>query len=139
MKMSQPTSKSAHELNGVSARLPAVIIYDGECGFCAHWIGWLDARLGSPVRPAPSSSDNLNAYGISRADADQAVQWAAGDKRAAGARAVAAWLQTSRKRRWRLLGDFIAARPIAPIAEAVYRLVARNRHRLPSGGSRRSH
>lgn len=120
-----------------SSDLPAVIIYDGECGFCGHWIRWFQARLDSSVHPAPSSTETLNAYGVSRADADRAVQWIDGDVRAAGARAVAAWFQTSRKRRWRFLGRLIASRPAAPFAEAVYRFVARNRNWLPDGKRRR--
>jgi predicted DCC family thiol-disulfide oxidoreductase YuxK len=113
-----------------------VIIYDGGCSFCRHWIAWFDAHLASPVRPKPSTNATLAMHGVSRADADASVQWVAESDRASGARAVAAWFKTSSKLRWRILGRLISFRPVTPFAETAYGVIARNRHRLPSGVNR---
>jgi predicted DCC family thiol-disulfide oxidoreductase YuxK len=108
-----------------------VIIYDDDCTFCRHWIAWFDARLESSAQPKPSTDATLAIYDVSRADADASVQWVSGNDRTSGARAVAAWFKSSGNGRWRLLGRLIASRPIVPLSEAIYRFVARNRHRLP--------
>jgi predicted DCC family thiol-disulfide oxidoreductase YuxK len=51
-----------------------------------------------------------------------------------GAAALSELLQTSRARRWNLASSFLAAPGVARLAAAAYRLVARNRHRMPGAG-----
>jgi predicted DCC family thiol-disulfide oxidoreductase YuxK len=65
---------------------------------------------------------------------DGAVQWVAADgTRLAGARAFAALLRDQPVATLRLLGRLCDARPVRPMAAAVYRIIAANRHRLPGG------
>ena len=109
-----------------------VIIYDDDCTFCRHWIAWFDARLESWLSRNQARTPRWRTTTFPARTRTASVQWVSGSDRASGARAVAAWFKSSGNGRWRLLGRLIASRPIMPLSEAIYRFVARNRHRLPS-------
>jgi predicted DCC family thiol-disulfide oxidoreductase YuxK len=115
-------------------RTSPILVYDGDCGFCTSSVQWLRAAL--PAFPAarPWQVLDLAALGLTRAEADAAVQWVAADgTRLAGARAFAALLREQPVAVLRLLGRLCDARPVRPLAAGVYRIVAANRHRLPGG------
>jgi predicted DCC family thiol-disulfide oxidoreductase YuxK len=113
------------------------LIYDGDCAFCTRSARWIAARWvqgTATITPSSTWSDaDLAAAGLTRADVDAAVWWIddAGETER-GDRAVAAALRAAPG--WpRVVGRAISARPMRWIAPTAYRLVARNRHRLPGG------
>jgi predicted DCC family thiol-disulfide oxidoreductase YuxK len=104
-------------------------IYDGDCGFCARCVEWASRR--SDVRFEPFQRTDLTAYGITEGAAAEAVHWVGTDGRVArGGAAVAAVLRECRGG-WPMIGLAMRLPGINVIAEGIYRLIARNRHRLP--------
>jgi len=83
------------------------------------------------VRFEPFQRTDLAAYGITEDAAATAVHCVGADGHVTrGAAAVAAVLRECR-RGWPLIGLAMRLPGINLIAEGVYRLIARNRHRLP--------
>jgi predicted DCC family thiol-disulfide oxidoreductase YuxK len=76
----------------------------------------------------------LERFGVTRAEADRAV-WLVepGGRRREGAAAVSGTLEVLGGG-WRLLALPYGTRPSAAVAEAAYRWVSRNRHRLARFG-----
>lgn len=100
----------------------AVLVYDGDCGFCER-----SARFALGRSAALRIADHRS-QGLDRIDAvmlvdDDGNVWSA-------APAVAQALRRFRARRWRALGVVISVQPVCAIAGVVYSLVARNRGRL---------
>ena len=109
--------------------MTAICIYDGDCGFCSRCVAWASRR--SDARFEPFQRTDLAAYGITEDAAAAAVHCVGADGRVTrGAAAVAAVLRECRKG-WPLIGLAMRLPGINLIAEGVYRLIARNRHRLP--------
>ncbi|MGD8699284.1 MAG: DUF393 domain-containing protein [Gemmatimonadales bacterium] len=106
------------------------LIYDGDCGFCRRQVA-LIARWDRAGRltAIPFQDADLERYGVSREDAEQAMQlvgpsgavWAG----ATAARELAWLLPALRPFAWlfRLPGAMF-------LAERVYRWIARHRHRF---------
>lgn len=113
-------------------RLP-VFVFDGDCGFCTSSVRLLRRWVPTRVRVTPWQRVDLALLGLTRAECEEAVQWVGADgTRSAGSDAVARLLGTSH-RAWRIVGAALLRRPVAPLAQRVYRLVAANRHRFPGG------
>lgn len=109
----------------------ATLVYDGACGFCTSAARVLRERIGTRDAVVASDDADLAALGITRAQADEAVQRIAEDGTVMrGARAIAGSLRAA-PQPWRSAGAIIDARPVRPVAAWAYALVARNRHRLP--------
>jgi predicted DCC family thiol-disulfide oxidoreductase YuxK len=108
------------------------LIFDGECGFCTRsrdvLVG-LDRRHRVNAVPLQRAGVALRA-GISREELAASVHWLDDDgSRCSGAAAVNAALSAA-------LGTTIPQRVyrmpgVRAVQDAVYRWVARNRHRLP--------
>ncbi len=123
----------------------AALIFDGDCAFCTWCVSWLARRLRPDVTVVPWQRADLAAFGTTSARAQHEVLWAgqaAGAGHAAsaspagvlgGASAVAAALLACRSPVLRLAGAAISVPPLRWLAPLAYRLVARNRHRLPGG------
>ena len=110
-----------------------ILILDGTCGFCQHCALWIQRRLRGSITFRANqtvSDDELTRWSLTRQELAEAVCVIDGATTYQGARAVAAALRQCRAG-WPLLGRCITVPGIAPVAEALYRAVARNRHRLP--------
>jgi predicted DCC family thiol-disulfide oxidoreductase YuxK len=121
----------------------SMFVYDGDCAFCTscaefigrHGLGHRvhQRRPGQQVTVLPWQFADLDALGLTVAQAEHAVQWVGADgHRAAGPDAIAELLLASRPA-WRALGWLLLRRPVRVLTWPVYRWVARNRHRLPGG------
>lgn len=116
----------------------AWLIFDGDCGFCTRCVLWLEARWARPVRALPWQSADLEALGLDEARTRREVCWVelfagqpARTRREGGHRAAAYALRACRSP-WPALGALLLLPPpFAWIFAAGYRLVARNRGRLP--------
>jgi predicted DCC family thiol-disulfide oxidoreductase YuxK len=109
----------------------AVLIYDGDCAFCRHWVD--KTRDVLPVFPKAltSQSISLDDYGLSVEDVTR-YAWLITPTRHVAGGAIARTLLIHQPRFWlRLLGHLLSVWPFPFLADAVYRLVAKNRHRLP--------
>ena len=107
------------------------LLYDGACGFCTRAVEVAVARLPDRVDWVPWQSADLGAHGVSEAEASRSVLLVDPSGRVeAGAAAVARLLVISGGG-WTLLGRLLLAPPVSYVAEAVYRVVALVRGRLP--------
>lgn len=111
------------------------LVYDGDCGFCTQTALWVARRAGPNVEVVPWQSlaagpGGLASYSLSERDVTEAAWWLVGDNQLRGARAVAAALRACGGF-WKVLGRLIDLPPVRPLAALGYRIVARNRYRLP--------
>jgi predicted DCC family thiol-disulfide oxidoreductase YuxK len=108
------------------------LVFDGDCRFCTSSARWLQRRLPDEVSVVPWQRADLEALGVTADEARAAVQWVGPAGRASGAAAVGRALEAAGGV-WRPFGRLCRTPPTAWVAEVVYRVVARNRHRLPGG------
>lgn len=118
-----------------------VFLYDGDCAFCTSCARFIERRIPTSARVTPWQFADLEALGVTQAEAEAAVQWVPADEPGqrgrpgqpvAGTAAIARLLVDAGSY-WRLLGRILELPPVRWIAGPVYRVVARNRHRLPGG------
>lgn len=109
----------------------ALLVYDGDCAFCALWVNRLQSRL--PVFPdvAPSQTLQLDTLGLTPADVRDYAWLITPERQRAGAAAFSGLLRGQPSWGWRLIGHLLDTWPISVIADLGYRVVARFRHRLP--------
>ncbi len=112
------------------AKSRPVLVFDGDCAFCTSSARLLE-RIGPEAEIVAWQLADLDELGITAAQATEAVQWIGVDGSVhSGHEAIAAALRTT-GRPWRIIGRAILLPGISFLAAATYRLVARNRHRLP--------
>lgn len=110
----------------------AVLLYDGDCGFCSASIDWLGRRgmLGVPARTWQSLDPDRLPVPVERLATEVVLVGApavlgGSDALAAAVRASGSWC--------RVLGGIVGLPGVRAAARPVYRAVARNRYRLPGG------
>jgi len=109
-----------------------VLLFDGDCAFCTSCARLLE-RIGPEAEIAAWQVSDLDELGVTAAQAEQAVRWIEPDGTVrSGHEAIAAALDTAGAP-WRIAGRALVLPGISLLAAAVYRLIARNRHRLPGG------
>ncbi|MFG1878133.1 thiol-disulfide oxidoreductase DCC family protein [Sphaerisporangium sp. NPDC049003] len=109
-----------------------VLVYDGDCGFCQRCVEFGFRHL--PVMPRVSRWQDLDlvGHGLTLDEVTRSVQLVGPNGlRASGARAVALLLAVQPVAWWRAAGQILLVPPVSWAAEVVYRVIARNRHRLP--------
>lgn len=110
-----------------------VFIYDGDCSFCTTCAQFIERRIPTTAVVTPWQFADLDALGVTQAEAEEAVVWVASDgSTAAGPVAIARMLVDAGSF-WRPLGWVLGLAPVRWVAWPVYRLIARNRHRMPGG------
>ncbi|MEV6103296.1 DUF393 domain-containing protein [Streptomyces sp. NPDC051940] len=116
---------------GPSSR--ALLVYDGDCGFCTSSVRFAERRIRPRCEAVPWQFTDLDALGVSAARAVHEVVWIApGGQVYGGVRAVARLLRSAGPG-WRALGLLLQTPPAVWLGHGVYRLIAANRHRLPGG------
>lgn len=110
----------------------AVFLYDGDCAFCTMCADFLDKHVRTEAEVKPWQWADLDALGIGQEDAEAAVQWIEPDLTRAGPDAIAVLLRRAQWY-WRPLGWIASLKPVSWLAWPVYRLVSRNRDKLPGG------
>ena len=124
---------SANAGNGAGAVRRPVFVYDGDCAFCTTCARFIEKRIPTSVEVTPWQFSDLDALGVTQADAEAAVLWIApGERTVAGPEAIARLLVDAGSL-WRPFGWALDLPPVRWVAWPVYRLIARNRHRLPGG------
>jgi predicted DCC family thiol-disulfide oxidoreductase YuxK len=105
-------------------------IYDGQCGFCRASVTWLQQRFHLRGTVVASRRTDLAAIGLHAEEVEREAWFIASGKRYGGSAAIAAWLRTGSASA-RLLGRVMQLPGVRTVAKYVYRLVARNRKRIP--------
>ena len=116
----------------------ALLIFDGDCGFCTRSAAWI---AGSWRRGARSiawqhlGTARLAELGLTADDCREAAWWVEPDgTRLKGHRAIGKALTYGSG--WKTLaGRVVLSSVLAPIAAAAYTLIARYRYRLPGGSA----
>lgn len=111
----------------------AVFLYDGDCAFCTTCANFVERRIPTGASVRPWQFADLDPLGVTQAEAEAAVQWIAPDGSVAAGPVAIARLLVDAGSYWRPLGRLLDLPPVRWLAWPVYRLVARNRHRLPGG------
>lgn len=123
-----------------------VLVFDGDCAFCTSCVTWaeryLRATLASggwdavPSRRADLATLEARAGGVGLVSPERAARellWVTPTGRVYGGAQAVARLLMRTGGAWAYAGAVLALPPVRPAAEALYRLVARNRRRLPGG------
>jgi predicted DCC family thiol-disulfide oxidoreductase YuxK len=121
----------------VSVREVPWLVFDGDCAFCTTTATWVAERLRRPNQPearlVPWQFTDLEALGTTSERTQREVLWVTpGGEIFGGAAAFAQWLRF-RGGAYGVLGRVIDLPGVRVLATAVYRLIARNRHRMPGG------
>ena len=116
---------------------PPLLIFDGDCAFCTTSANWLAARLrrknGANATVVAWQFTDLNALGTTQQRAQQEALWVSPDGTiSGGAEAFAQWLRF-RGGPYGVAGRVMSMPGVRRLAAAVYRLIAKNRHRMPGG------
>ncbi|RNL83630.1 thiol-disulfide oxidoreductase DCC family protein [Halostreptopolyspora alba] len=117
----------------VAKRARPVLVYDGDCAFCTSSVEVAQRYLQPPVETLPYQHSQLTGPILRRAEDEVLLLHPDGERVWGGADAAAVLLLAS-PHRWAWPVGWLLRLPGArAVAAAVYRLVARNRHRLPGG------
>jgi predicted DCC family thiol-disulfide oxidoreductase YuxK len=115
---------------------PGVLVFDGDCAFCTTAARWIERRWppGGPTAVAWQSlgPGALGPAGPGPDDLARAAWWIEGTDAVSGSAAVARALNAAGGG-WTAVSWVLVHPPGSWVAPAGYRLVARNRHRLPGG------
>jgi predicted DCC family thiol-disulfide oxidoreductase YuxK len=109
-----------------------LFIFDGDCGFCRKWAGWLEQRVGAAARFVPFQAlDDLAPFGLTVEDV-QTASYLIDDGVAYGGGRGFARAMVHGRWTWRPVGLFLDMPGVRLATAIAYRLIARNRHRLPA-------
>ena len=110
-----------------------LLVFDGDCAFCTRSVRFVEKRIRRHPDIRSWQSLDLDSFGLSQAECEEAVQWIGpAGERASAHVAVARTLVHGGKGR-AVLGRILLAPGIKVVAGLVYRWIARNRHRMPGG------
>ena len=107
------------------------LVFDGDCGFCTTSANWLARE--DRVETVPWQFLDLESVGLTVDQVSTSVWWLVDDRpvehssRAIGRALVLRGTPCSSA------GRVLLVPAMRPLADAVYRVVARYRHRLPGG------
>ena len=109
-----------------------LVLFDGSCGFRRVTVTCLARapRLRLAARLLPYRSADLASYGLTERQARDRMRLVRDGELHGGARAFAAWFATGGPAA-RTVGRTPALPGVRHTAEAAYRSIARNRHRIP--------
>ncbi|MDO5053275.1 MAG: DCC1-like thiol-disulfide oxidoreductase family protein [Pseudoclavibacter sp.] len=111
----------------------AVLVYDDDCGFCRVVLERL-RRSSLVLPPVTAGSRAARAgLGLRPEELERAAWLLAPEGRFEGAEAFTVLLCRQPRWGWRFAGRLLGLPGVRTLWRAVYRLTARNRHRLPGG------
>jgi predicted DCC family thiol-disulfide oxidoreductase YuxK len=110
-----------------------VFVYDGDCAFCTSCARFVERRIPSRADVVPWQFADLDALGLTRAQAEAAEQWVGTDGTVASGPDAIALLLRDAGRLWGVPGRALQTRALRSAAWPVYRWIAGHRHLLPGG------
>lgn len=111
----------------------ALLVFDGDCGFCTTWVRRLERRLEVFPESQPWQWLDLDELGLTRHDVEHYAWLLAGGHRLRGHETFAGLLRMQPRPALRFLGHLLVTPPFSWVAAVGYALVARYRHLLPGG------
>lgn len=112
---------------------PAILIFDGDCGFCTSTSNFIERNSSSPIAAHPWQFIDVTQYGLTQAQTAAKVYLVRDGHGYAGHEAFAQILILQRNVFLRTLGYMLMVPPLSWLARPGYSLVARFRHKLPGG------
>lgn len=110
--------------------MSAMLVFDGDCGFCSRYASWVEARLPPEIEVVPwQRVDDLSELGLRRPEVECAAWWVADGGRWGGGEAIARSLMAIGGL-WRWIGRLMLTRALRRLTQVAYRWVAANRHRF---------
>jgi GNAT superfamily N-acetyltransferase/predicted DCC family thiol-disulfide oxidoreductase YuxK len=103
-----------------------MLLYDGDCRFCATSASWLHRHARGSAEVRPWQQADLLGLGVSAEDCAKAVQWIGNGQRAEGPGALAAYLESGTGA-WRATGRVLSLPVAQSVAWPVYRWLAPHR------------
>jgi predicted DCC family thiol-disulfide oxidoreductase YuxK len=107
------------------------LVFDGDCGFCTTSANWL-SRHGR-VEVVPWQFLELETVGLTTAQVSSSVWWLVDDRAVEHSSRAIGRALLGRGRPWSWAGRLLLVPLVRPIADVVYRMVARYRYKLPGG------
>ena len=109
-----------------------ILLFDGDCAFCTASVNFLQRYIRPKARIIAWQRADLATLGVSEQECRESIQWfaAPGSRPLTQGRAVAAALRCGAAP-WPLVGRLMQLPGVVQVVDAVYRLVAANRFRLP--------
>lgn len=108
-----------------------VLLFDGDCAFCTAAAKWTDRWVRPDAAMVAWQFVDLEALAVTEAQCQTSIQWLTAPDDAVHEAAAAAAVLRSGRPPWPLIGRAMTARGVIQAANAVYRFIARHRHRLP--------
>lgn len=112
----------------------AILLYDGDCGFCERSVAILRRLAGPALYAVAWQRADLAPLRVSPTQLRTEVVLVDGDQRFAGAVAFAVALRSAGGAP-ALIGWLIGRPGLRSVAAVCYRVIARHRHRLPGGSA----
>lgn len=112
--------------------MDTTFLYDGDCAFCTQSAQFLEKHVRNNAQVTPWQWADLDALGVTQDEAEAAVIWIEPDFKRAGPDAIAVLLRRAQWY-WKPIGWVLSLKPVSWLAWPVYRLISRNRHKLPGG------
>lgn len=111
----------------------AVLIFDGDCGFCTSTANYIKKNSSTPIEIHPWQWVQLSDFSLTKEQASAKVQVFVGGKTFAGHRAFAKLLRVQNQWWFKVLGGLMVTPPLSWGARVAYFCVAKYRHKLPGG------
>lgn len=111
----------------------AVLLVDGDCGFCMRAAGWLAPRTTGLTITRLQQFD-VTQYGLNRVAVEKRLHAVAPDGVRVGSAAIAEALRHG-SRSMRVAAALLDAPGVCVLAQLGYTVIARFRHRLPGGSA----
>ncbi len=108
-----------------------MLIYDADCGFCTSTARWIEQRSQGRIRIQAWQSTDIEAYGLSVDDVTTAAYWIEPTSQPQRGHLAVGHCLSAVGGIYRPIGRLIAIPALSWLMAPGYRLVARNRHRLP--------
>jgi len=107
-----------------ATRQQPILLYDGQCALCLRSVALIRRMLPNQPELQAFQTADLDALGVSRAEASHAIQWVEPSGRVSAAHVAVARLLIFNGGLWRALGHVMFVPPVSLIAAAAYRMVA---------------
>jgi predicted DCC family thiol-disulfide oxidoreductase YuxK len=117
----------------VTSRQPAILLFDGDCGFCTSTANLVVRRSTLPVTAVPWQWADTLDYGLTPAQTAERVWLIIGNEKFSGHLAFAHLLFNQRNPIVRAVGWALTVPPFCWLGSIGYALIARFRHLLPGG------
>ena len=111
----------------------AVLIFDGDCGFCTTTANYIKAHSSVEIDVQPWQWLALADYGLTKENASAKVQMVVNGKNFAGHKAFAKMLRIQKQWWFKVLGGLMVTPSFSWGARVGYYFVAKYRHKLPGG------